>query len=47
VALGIPQPIERYPREALLHALAVMLWINSTVQRERVQAYERLWHRFN
>jgi hypothetical protein len=47
VALGIPQPIERYPREALLHALAMMLWINSTVQGERVQAYERLWLRFN
>lgn len=47
VALGIPQPIERYPREVLLHALAEMLWINSTVQRERVQAYETLWHRFN
>jgi hypothetical protein len=47
VALGIPQPIERHPREALLHALVVMLWINATIQRDRVQAYESLWHRFN
>ncbi len=47
VALGIPQPIERHPREALLHALTEMLWISATVHRQRIQAYETLWHRFN
>lgn len=47
LALGIPQPIERHPREALLHALTEMLWIKATVHRQRLQAYETLWHRFN
>ena len=47
VELGIHQRIERHPRESLLHALAVMLWTDSSVQHEHMHAYETLWHRFN
>lgn len=46
-ALGVPQPIERHPREALLHALALMLWGDDSLSRTRLQAYRTLWHRFN
>ncbi len=44
VPLGVPQPIERHPREALIHALAAMLWDRMSVTRERIQAYKTLWH---
>ena len=47
VALGVPQPGIRHPREALLNALAIMLWNRATVNRERIQAYGTLWHRYN
>lgn len=47
VALGTRKPIERHPRESLLHALTKMLWIDSTIHYERIHAYETLWHRFN
>jgi hypothetical protein len=47
VPLGVPQPVERHPREALLHALCLMLWGDLPITRERMQAYTALWHRFN
>lgn len=47
VALGVPQPIERHPREALLNAMSLMLWSKAPVIRERIRAYESLWHCFN
>lgn len=46
-SLGCPQAMDRHPRESLLHAMAVMLWIDSTVDADRLKAYEALWHRFN
>ena len=47
VPLGVPQPVERHPRESLLHALCLMLWENLLITRERLLAYTTLWHRFN
>ncbi len=47
VALGVPQPGIRHPREALLNALAAMLWNRAPVNHERIRAYEALWHRYN
>lgn len=47
VPLGVPQPVERHPRESLLHALCLMLWENLLITRERMLAYTTLWHRFN
>lgn len=47
VPLGVPQPVERHPRESLLHALCLMLWENLLITRERMLAYTTLWQRFN
>ncbi|MBE2286270.1 MAG: hypothetical protein IAE77_22635 [Prosthecobacter sp.] len=47
VPLGVPQPIERHPRESLLHALCLMLWDDLPVTSQRIQSYTTLWHRFN
>ncbi|OYW77334.1 MAG: hypothetical protein B7Z37_04625 [Verrucomicrobia bacterium 12-59-8] len=47
LALGVPQPVKRHPREALLHALAMMLWDCLPINREHIQAYQTLWHRCN
>jgi hypothetical protein len=37
----------RYPREHLLHQLALLLWSGAPVTPGAVSAYEQLWARFN
>jgi hypothetical protein len=44
---GLPLRLTRYPREHLLHGLALMLWGCQAVTPESVRAYEALWCRFN
>lgn len=44
---GIPQQKTRYPREHLLHELALMLWGGKTITSEAMSAYTALWNRFN
>ncbi|MFN0076901.1 MAG: hypothetical protein ACKVY0_10520, partial [Prosthecobacter sp.] len=44
---GVPQRMTRYPREHLLHELALLLWDGKVVTPATVGAYEALWGRFN
>lgn len=44
---GIPQRKTRYPREHLLHELALMLWAGRALSTEAMRAYTALWNRFN
>jgi hypothetical protein len=44
---GIPQRKTRYPREHLLHELALLLWGGKALTTTSMRDYAELWHRFN